>query len=96
MREDEILAQLEVTLEGYSAGYSNTEAIKAFDELLKELEQTSDAPTNLVTEETNSVRGWVGILYSPRKHQKHGGAETVSLYIRQDLVSLRTMILCSR
>ena len=96
MTDIEIVAQLEATLEAFPRGYADLEAIKAFDALLKDLELITEAPTSLITEKTNSIRGWVSVLYIQRKRQKHCGAETVGLYIRQDLVSLRTIILSSR
>jgi hypothetical protein len=88
----DLIRELETALDEYEPGQSNPEAVRTFDRLLKEIERSADAPSNLVAEKAGSIREYAGILYSPRKHQRHGGVEQVKSFIRQDMSSLRTIV----
>jgi hypothetical protein len=87
-----VLERLEAALDEYEPGYANPEAIRDFGRLLKELTDSTDAPTNLLTEKIGSIRELIGVLYSPRKHQRRGGVEQVMSFIRQDLSSIRIIV----
>jgi hypothetical protein len=88
----ETLKQLETALDEYSSGDSNPEAVGAWETLLKRLEDSAEAPENLVAEKIGRLRQYVDDLYSPRKHRKHGGIDQVKLFIRHELASLRNML----
>ena len=87
-----LVGRLEAALDEYEPGYANAEALQTFKSLLKELNESAGDFTNLVAEKVGSIQEWLSILYSPRKHQRHGGVERVKLYIRQDLSSLRAIV----
>jgi hypothetical protein len=88
----ESLNKIKPALDDYQGGYANSEAIRAIDSILKEVEDSAEAPINIVTEKTGSIRELVKILYSPRRHQSSGGIEHVKSLILQDIKSLKLIL----
>jgi|SRR5215213_634597 len=88
----EWLKQLEKKLDQYQPGYANSEVTQSFKDILKELSNTAEAPSNLVDEKLGSIRELLDVLYSERKHQRRGGVENVKAQILMDVESLKMIL----
>jgi hypothetical protein len=86
------LKRLEQKMDEYQPGYANSEATQTFKDILKELSDSADAPSNLVDEKLGSIIELLGVLYSEGKHRRRGGVENVKSQILMDVASLKMIL----
>lgn len=90
MDGDRILAEvtaIESILKDSTKGWANTTAKSDIERRLWSIEHASGVGHG-VGEKVASIRAWIEILFSARKHTRYGGPDKVELFIRHDLASL--------
>jgi hypothetical protein len=75
-------------LDEYTSGWANSDALKIVRIRVSDIRDATSEPYLL--EKIGSLSSWLGILFSARKHQKHGGLETVRQYVIQDLSNIES------
>lgn len=74
------------TLSEYTIGWANTTAKGIVDKHVADIKYATAEPYLL--EKVATLSSWLDILFSARKHQKHGGSATVKQYVLEDLYKI--------
>ena len=75
-------------LDEYTSGWANAAALKITRARVSDIRNATDDPYLL--EKVESLSSWLGILFSARKHQKHGGPATAKQHVLDDLSRLES------
>lgn len=85
----EAVETIEECLREYTAGWKNSDALSTIAKATHVIEQEAGDSADVRVLLTN-LRGAIDTLYSPRKHERYGGADTVTSHILADCSRLRT------